>query len=738
VFGRDVGALGVLAVAVAGAGARCTRADLEGQAAPTRAVLAVDAADARPPAVADEPSDWASLVRDERWDAAWSVLDRLPDAEKSRPELRYLRARVALARGDAAAALPLLDGLEPRLPLLASDVERRRAEAELEVGPFSEAAEWFSSQPNLAAQLAAARAFEKAGDPRRARAAAERVMASDKKTRPEEAEARAIRARLATPIGQNDRDDVRWLATLGADTAAASDALELVQRLDPAEPLSARELLTRAQALAEAGRIDDALRTVDMVPSAAGAETLAKGERLRARALILYKARGRNGEAATAFAECAAAGGPDAADDAFHAARSLSRADRDEAAIRGYQDVQRRFPKTTWAEQATFMVPYLRMLHGQWPQCSAQFAEYVRRYPAGDKLRDARASGALCRLFAGDAKDARFAFERLVEDEPDPLLSARLANMAALAALRDGDRVHAVTRWTDVVRSRPLSWAALVAMAHLRDVGAAVPDSFDAQAQDPGFATALSITLPPPADLLHRLGLEQDAEAEIRERESVVTASAGARGLEALCSAYGQLNRARRRYQIAQTIPSALFVSAPSSQTRWAWDCAFPTPYEDAVRRAEQSEGLPRGLLWAVMRQESAFDPEAISAAHAVGLMQLMPQTARSISDELGLSGDDARLTNPAYSVRVGAHALRRMLDEMHDSVPLAVAAYNAGVESVTRWISRAPGMQIDTFVEHIPFRETKEYVARVMGSYAHYAYLAAGNAEVPKVSLNL
>jgi soluble lytic murein transglycosylase len=78
------------------------------------------------------------------------------------------------------------------------------------------------------------------------------------------------------------------------------------------------------------------------------------------------------------------------------------------------------------------------------------------------------------------------------------------------------------------------------------------------------------------------------------------------------------------------------------------------------------------------------------------------------------------------------------MLDEMHDSVPLAVAAYNAGVESVTRWISRAPGMQIDTFVEHIPFRETKEYVARVMGSYAHYAYLAAGNAEVPKVSLNL
>ena len=82
---------------------------------------------------------WPSLVRDEQWDAAWHALESVRDADKVRPDVRYVRARVALSRGDAAGALPLLEGLEGALPLLADDVARRRAEAKLVVGPFEEA-----------------------------------------------------------------------------------------------------------------------------------------------------------------------------------------------------------------------------------------------------------------------------------------------------------------------------------------------------------------------------------------------------------------------------------------------------------------------------------------------------------------------------------------------------------------------------------------------------------------------
>ena len=138
------------------------------------------------------------------------------------------------------------------------------------------------------------------------------------------------------------------------------------------------------------------------------------------------------------------------------------------------------------------------------------------------------------------------------------------------------------------------------------------------------------------------------------------------------------------------------------------------------------------------MRQESGYDPDAVSPAHAIGIMQLLPETAQPIAEDLGLPKDDLRLTSPAYAVRIGARALHQLLDHFHGSTPLAVAAYNGGTESVDRWLSRAPGMKLDTFVERIPFKETRDYVARVMGNLAHYQYMLGGDAGVVGVELEL
>ena len=728
-------------------------------------------------ATASQPS-WPALVRDEQWEAAWRAIDSLPETEKSTPEVRYVRARIALERGDAAAALPLLEGLESGLPLLVEDVARCRAEAKLSVGPFAEAGEWFAARLTASAQLDAARAFEKAKDARRARAAADRVLAMDKRTRGQEAEARALRIRVADPPGDSERADERWIAVQGADLPVAGDALALLGKIDPAHPLSAQELLTRARILSEAARTEDALHAIESIVRAPGADKVSNLERSRARGMVLYHSRKRYPEAARVLRHCAAAGGQYAAEDSFHAARALSRADRDEEAIVAYEAVEKRFPTTPWADQAAFLAAYLRMLHGQWRECVRGFERYARAHPAADDVLDARRDGGLCALLDGDAKAARTTFEHLVDDEPDPLASARMADMAALAALHDGDRIHALARWTDVALTRPLSWAALVGRARLAEAGAELPPAMDARPR-PGEADGtsaeggvvkrgdvdtsfrprsggagdvpsgaidprsevlppLAVALPPPADFLLRVGLDADAELALRDRESAVTSGVGARAPEALCAAYGQIGRARRRYQIAQALPSALFASAPVPRTRWAWECAFPSPYADVVRDAEANEKLPKGLLWAVMRQESAFDPDAVSPAHAVGLMQLLPETARPVADELALPADDARLTSPSYAIRVAARLLHKLMNQFHGDVVLAVAAYNAGAEPVERWLSRSVGMQMDTFVERIPYRETRDYVTRVMGNLARYGYLALGEEGVPHVSLEL
>jgi soluble lytic murein transglycosylase len=681
---------------------------------------------------------WPALVGDERWNAAWRALEALPDAEKSRPEVRYVRARVALAREDPTAALPLLDGLEVALPLLAEDVARWRALAELAVGPFEEAGEWWAARPAPAAQLDAARAFEKAKDVRRARAAADRVLSNNKRTRSQEAEARALRIRIAESPGEPERADARWLATYGADVGPA-DSLASVTRLYPGHPLTAQELLLRVRALSDAGRTDDALRAIDLVAGAPGADKVSDLDRMRARGTTLFHARGRWSEAAKTLAECAGAGGPHAAEDAFHAARALSRADRDEEAIRGYEDVERRFPKSNWADDAAFFVPYLRMLHAEWQGCASGFDEYLRSHPTGEHGRDARRDGGLCKLYAGDARGARSAFERLSEDlGADPIGSARMANLAALAAARDGDRTHAVALWTDVMRQHPLSWPALVAQARLAEVGAPAPPAIDRPQAPSAGPPPLAVALPPPADLLHGLGLDADAEAALRDRESAVASGAGSRVPEALCASYGVLGRARRRYQIAQTLPSSLFTIGPDARTRWAWDCAFPSPYTGDVRAAEAEEALPAGLIWSVMRQESGFDPDVVSPARAVGLMQVLPETARLVADEFSMDPDDARLTSPPFNVRVGAHFMHKLLERFHGDIPLAIAAYNGGADSIERWLSRAPGMQLDTFIERIPYDETRDYVVRVMGNLAHYGYLARGEEGVPRIDLDL
>jgi soluble lytic murein transglycosylase len=237
---------------------------------------------------------------------------------------------------------------------------------------------------------------------------------------------------------------------------------------------------------------------------------------------------------------------------------------------------------------------------------------------------------------------------------------------------------------------------------------------------------------------LHRVGLDQDAEIEVREREGAIGSGFGGRVSEALCTVYGELGRARRRYQVAQALPSALLSTAPGPRTRWAWDCAFPSPYAEVVQPVQAREMLPAGMIWAIMRQESGFDPDAVSPAHAVGLLQLLPDTARGLADEVSLAPDEIRLTSPPHAVALGGRLLHKLIERLHGSVPLAIGAYNAGADPIERWLSRAPGMQLDTFVERIPYDETRDYVTRVMGNLARYGYLAGGEAGVPRIELEL
>jgi len=680
---------------------------------------------------------WTEAVRLDRHSEAEAAIAKLSAEEQKRPEVRYARARVALARGLHKDALSLLEKLEDELPLMREMIAKARAQAALVAGPFDRAAEWYASRPVPSAWLVAAEAWEKAGEPAKARALCDRVLAADKRTRSQEEKARAMRMRL---VRAKDGDaaaaaDARWLATNALDDAAAAAGAELLDKLPRPALLGAEDLVARARVLADAGRTDEALRAVERATMAKG--KVSAVDLCRARADALYKARTRYPEAALAWRTCAAMGGPHAAEDAFLSARAFSRADRDGDALPAFATVIQRHPKTTWAEQAEFHVARTHALAGRWKEAAHAFDEYARRAPAGHDKAEAARYRALSHLMAKDDKTARKLLEDLAGGAEDTVMQARWTNLAALAALRDGDRTHALARWAEVARSRPLTWPALVARARIKEASAAPPIAIE-PAESGEAPEPLAVELPPPVDLLHRIGFDADAEEALREREALVVAKAQGRGTEALCAAYAKLDRGKRRHQIAQQVPAQLLATAPGPKNRWAWECVYPRPYRDHVRAREAGSKLPPDLLWAVMRHESAFDAEVVSPARAVGLLQLMPETARVVASQAGLAHEESWLVRPPHNIALGGLYMRELLDKLGSDVPLAVGAYNAGPEAIQRWRARAKGESLDVFVEAIPFLETRSYVVRVMGSFARYGYLDRGDGGVPSIALDL
>ena len=161
--------------------------------------------------------------------------------------------------------------------------------------------------------------------------------------------------------------------------------------------------------------------------------------------------------------------------------------------------------------------------------------------------------------------------------------------------------------------------------------------------------------------------------------------------------------------------------SARNAGSSFYTRAAFPT----------HASSVPSGRIWSLVhgitRQESSFDRTAVSHAGARGMMQLMPGTAAEQAGKMGMGYDASRLTSDAnYNVMLGSAYFQRLVNQWDGSYPLAVASYNAGAGNVRKWIRaygdpRAPGGDIITWIERIPFEETRGYVQRVLENSVVY-----------------
>jgi soluble lytic murein transglycosylase len=377
----------------------------------------------------------------------------------------------------------------------------------------------------------------------------------------------------------------------------------------------------------------------------------------------------------------------------------------------------------------------------------AELPALLARPLAEDDRRRLLETGVRLGRRAGRSDDARALLLRLLEIDPPN-------DAGASEAFRDAFDLYTAGAWAEAARSfeeqsalwrevgvrrRATYWAAR-SKERLGDTGGAralyanlVPGAApDLYARWAAAALGMALAVPAPAPLRDAATESEtplapsreflscgfpDLAGDAAELEGALDAVFAAR----VAAGTGDYRRAasllKRRYPELGT-PEEGGVPA---EARRAY---YPVAHSGIVEREAQRVGLPASLLYGVIRQESVFTADIRSKAGALGLMQVMPATGKSMNRRENGGKGRPDLRDPAENVHLGAAYLRDLLAEFHGDSAAAVAAYNAGPGRVRSWKRAAGGAPMDEFLEGIPITETRVYVKRVLFFQSAYAAL--------------
>jgi soluble lytic murein transglycosylase len=149
----------------------------------------------------------------------------------------------------------------------------------------------------------------------------------------------------------------------------------------------------------------------------------------------------------------------------------------------------------------------------------------------------------------------------------------------------------------------------------------------------------------------------------------------------------------------------------------------FPLDYWPLITKYSAAHDLDPYLMAALIAQESTFTADVRSSANAVGLMQLIPSTARRYARKLGIAYSSRLLQQPEANIRLGMRYFKDLMNRFGEA-HYALASYNAGEHRIARWIAERPGLEREEFIDDIPFPETQNYVKRILGTAEDYRRL--------------
>ena len=379
-----------------------------------------------------------------------------------------------------------------------------------------------------------------------------------------------------------------------------------------------------------------------------------------------------------------------------HLASHYVTSDDEAEADRVFRELGLRFPRGRYTDRAAWKVGWLAYKQGRFADAARTFETAAGAFPRADfrpswlywaarshdRRGEAPAANTLYRVVAGDYLHSYY---------------GRLA-AAVLAERRQPAVAPIVSTDRSAAAPAPLvpNDAVIRALVAIELYDAALHEVEYAR-RAWGDSPALQATV---AGIRHRRGFEERAADRFADLRGAITI---------MRRAYPQFMAAGGE----NLPPSVLRV-------------IFPLDYWPLIKKHSDAHRLDPYLMAALIAQESTFTPDVRSAANAVGLMQLIPATARRYASRVGLRYSSRLLTQPEANIRLGMRYFRDLTDRF-GGAHYALASYNAGERRITRWIAERPGFEQDEFIDDIPFPETQNYVKRILGTADDYRRLYGG-----------
>jgi len=654
-------------------------------------------------------ADGYARLQDKQYEKAIGALNRaLPRAGDLRDYVDYFLATAQAATGNSSAVLATLRDFDSKFPdsLFVRDAMLAYGSALMAADHGAEAVrvlEKYRTPTRPDVEFALGRAYRKTGESAKAAEAFRRVY-------------------YAYPLTA-EADGAR----LELDRLAAEASLP---------PIGFAERKARADLLAQMHRPADAAREYRALLDEAPANSRSRIE--LAIGIALHNS-GSDREARSILENAPETGDEDSAR-RWLALAEMARAANDEGRFLAAVDRLRQAgPASESLEQALLLAGNLYLLQKNYDKAIDCYRELQERFPKGKRASYAHWKAAWLTLRQGRTEDAKKAFERQVVIYPDsPEMPAAMYWRARLFE-EAGDAGRARLWYRKLTSRFPQYYYAELARARLEGLPAAETVRDPLLEALPPAAAAPSLTLAtddPPADnlrfqkslVLQNAGL---TELAIKELRAAAPEDSGWANLQ-IARYYQENGLYHRAVQTMKHAVPSYFSMQFDSLPRPYWETLFPRPYWTDLARYSHANQLDPFLVASLIRQESEFNPGAVSRADALGLMQLLPVTGRKVARDLRVRRfSTGELLMPTYNMELGTRYFRSLIDQFGGHLEYALAAYNAGSERVQVWLSEGSYRGTDEFVESIPFTETREYVQAIMRNTAIYKRLYGSSEDV-------